>query len=126
MYQFGTRSKERLKGVHPDLVRVMEEAIKGSPYDFSITEGLRTTERQKELYDAKKSLTLQSRHLTGHAVDIAVFIDGKVTWEFEAYRKVAEHIKSVAVTLKVPLIWGGEWRTLKDGPHFELNKKDYP
>lgn len=126
MYQFGTRSKERLKGVHPDLVRVMEEAIKGSPYDFSITEGLRTTERQKELYDAKKSLTLQSRHLTGHAVDIAVFIDGKVTWEFEAYRKVAEHIKSVAVALKVPLIWGGEWRTLKDGPHFELNKKDYP
>lgn len=125
-YKFSQRSLDRLKGVHPDLVKVMLEAIKESPYDFGITEGLRSPERQKELYEGGKSRTMNSRHLTGHAVDIAVFIDGKVTWDFGVYEKVAEHIEKTAELLKVRIIWGGRWRTLKDGPHFELDRKHYP
>jgi peptidoglycan L-alanyl-D-glutamate endopeptidase CwlK len=125
-FSFGTRSKERLSGVHPDLVKVMEEAIKESPLDFSITEGLRTKERQQELFSAGKSQTMNSRHLTGKAVDIAVIKDGTVTWDFKYYQLVADHIKGVATKLGIPLVWGGDWVSFKDGPHFELNKSKYP
>ena len=125
MFKFGQRSLDRLKGVHPDLVKVMEEAIKESPYDFSITEGLRSPERQKQLYDQGKSRTLNSRHLTGHAIDFAVIKDGKVVWDFPLYHEVATHIKKVAANLKVSIIWGGDWRGLVDGVHIELDKRVY-
>ena len=125
-FSFGNKSKERLSGVHPDLVKVMEEAIKESPLDFSITEGLRTKERQQELFSAGKSQTMNSRHLTGKAVDIAVIKDGTVTWDFKYYQLVADHIKGVATKLGIPLVWGGDWVSFKDGPHFELNKSKYP
>ncbi len=126
IHKFSQRSLSRLEGVHEDLVKVMLEAIKESPYDFGITEGVRTPERQKELYEGGLSRTMNSRHLTGHAVDIAVWVDGKVVWDFPKYQEVAEHIEKVAQTLNVPIIWGGRWRTLKDGPHFELDRKSYP
>lgn len=126
MYKFSQRSLDRLQGVHPDLVKLMSEAIKESPYDFSITEGRRDSARQQQLVKEGKSRTLNSRHLTGHAVDIAVFIDGKLTWDFDKYKAVAEHVKKVAASLGVSIIWGGDWRGLVDGPHFELNRKDYP
>jgi len=113
-FALGQRSKDRLEGVHPDLVKVIEEAIKESPLDFSITEGLRTKERQQELFSAGKSQTMNSRHLTGKAVDIAVFVNSKVTWEFDKYKTVADHIKSVAKSLDTPIVWGGDWVSFKD------------
>lgn len=125
-FSFGTRSKERLSGVHPDLVKVLEEAIKESPLDFSITEGLRTKERQKELFDAGKSQTMNSRHITGKAVDIAVLVDGKVTWDFKYYQVAADHIKKIAKDMKIDIVWGGDWQSFKDGPHFELHRSVYP
>ena len=125
-FSFGTKSKERLQGVHPDLVKVIEEAIKDSPLDFSITQGLRTKEQQKALFDAGKSQTMNSRHLTGKAVDIAVIRDGEVTWDAKYYQIAADHIKGVAAKLDIPLTWGGDWVSFKDGPHFELNKSKYP
>lgn len=124
-FALSQRSKDRLVGVHPDLVKVIEEAIKESPLDFSITEGLRTKERQKELFDAGKSQTMNSRHLTGKAVDIAVLVDGKVTWEFPQYKLVAEHIKQKAKELNIDIVWGGDWQSFKDGPHFELHRSVY-
>jgi peptidoglycan L-alanyl-D-glutamate endopeptidase CwlK len=124
-FSFGTRSKERLNGVHPDLVKVIEEAIKESPLDFSITEGLRTKERQKELFSAGKSQTMNSRHLTGKAVDIAVIKDGTVTWDFKYYQLVADHIKKVAKELDIDIVWGGDWVSFRDGPHFELHRSKY-
>ena len=125
MYSFSQRSKDRLKGVHPDMVKVMQEAIKESPLDFGITEGLRTLERQKELFEAGKSQTMNSRHLKGFAVDIAVLVGGKITWEFSKYQIVADHIKKVAKNLGIPIVWGGDWVSFKDGPHFELHRSKY-
>lgn len=124
-YKFSKRSLDRLQGVHPDLVKLMEAAITNSPWDFGITEGLRSSERQQELYKAGKSRTLKSRHLTGHAIDFAVFVNGNVTWDFPKYHDVATHIKKVAKELKIPIIWGGDWRGLQDGPHIELDRKVY-
>lgn len=124
-FSLSQRSKDRLKGVHPDLVKVIEEAIKESPLDFSISEGLRTKERQKALFDAGKSQTMNSRHLTGKAVDIAVIKDGEVTWDFKYYQLVADHIKKVAKELKIDIVWGGDWQSFKDGPHIELHRSKY-
>lgn len=125
MKTFGVRSTSNLIGVHKDLVNVMRESIKESPHDFIITQGLRTAAQQKELFDRGASRTLISRHLTGHAVDIAIIQNGKAVWEFPLYQEVAGHIKDVASAMEVALVWGGDWRGLRDGPHYELDRKVY-
>lgn len=122
----GQRSLSRLQGVHPDLVRVVKTAAAMSDLDFTVLEGLRTVERQKQLFAQKATKTLNSRHLTGHAVDIAPMLNGKVSWDWPLYHRLAKTIKAAAAAEKVPLTWGGDWRTFKDGPHWELPWKQYP
>lgn len=125
-FRFSVRSRARMKGVHPALVAVMEAAIRRSPVDFLVTEGLRTPERQRTLVQAGASRTLKSRHLTGHAVDVAALVDGKVRWDWPLYRRIAEAVKAAAVEQGVAIVWGGDWPSLRDGPHFELNRRVYP
>lgn len=124
------RSRRALVGVHPDLVRVIEASAAWMPLTgqlaFVVTEGLRTRRRQAELLAAGASQTANSRHLTGHAVDIAATIDGGVRWDWPLYPRLAEVIKAEASRLGVPIVWGGDWRTLRDGPHFELPRGEYP
>ncbi len=115
---------EKLKGVHPHLCKVVEESLKRIP--FKITEGLRTYQRQQQLFKEKKTRTLNSRHLTGHAVDVAALVDGKVSWDFPHYQKIAAVMKEVASEYNIPIVWGGDWKTFVDGPHFELDRKKYP
>ena len=125
-FVLGLRSRAKLKGVHPDLVRVVELALTYSPHDFTITEGLRTVARQRELKAAGASQTMNSRHITGHAIDFAVLVGGKVRWDWPLYGQVAEAFKRAAKELNVPIIWGGDWKSLRDGPHVELDRKRYP
>lgn len=125
-FVLGSRSRAKLKGVHPDLVRVVELALTYSPHDFFITEGLRTVARQRELKAAGASQTMNSRHITGHAIDFAVLVGGKVRWDWPLYGQVAEAFKRAARELNVPIIWGGDWKTLRDGPHIELQSQKYP
>lgn len=125
------RDESRLKGLHPDLVRVVRRAAKASGLGFVILEGLRTIERQRELLKAGATKTLNSRHIKaanglGHAVDIAPTLKGKVTWEWPLYHKLAAHIKAAAKAEKVTLEWGGDWKTFKDGPHWQLPWLQYP
>ena len=116
---------EKLQGVHPDLVNVVKLAIMKSPVDFTVTEGLRTLERQKELVAAGASRTLNSRHLTGHAVDLAAVVGKEVRWDWPLYSKIAEAMKDAALELKVTIQWGGDWKMFKDGPHFQLHPRFY-
>lgn len=125
-FAFGARSKARLKGVHPDLVKVMERAIACSPIDFSVIEGVRTLATQKKYMASGATRTMNSRHLTGHAVDIAPYIDGKIRWDWPLYHQLALVIKKAAADLNVPIQWGGDWRSFKDGPHWELPWNKYP
>jgi len=125
-YALGQRSLDRLKGVHPDLQKVVRRAIELTPIDFTITEGLRTLERQKTLLAAGASQTLKSRHITGHAIDFAALVGGEVRWDWPLYGKIAEAFKAASAELGVPIIWGGDWKTLRDGPHVELDRKRYP
>jgi peptidoglycan L-alanyl-D-glutamate endopeptidase CwlK len=122
----GQRSLSRLEGVHPDLVRVVKKAAAMSPLDFTVLEGLRTLDRQKQLMAAGATKTMNSRHLTGHAVDLAPMIGGTVRWDWPLYHQLAAVVKDAAKAENVPLQWGGDWRTFKDGPHWELPWKSYP
>lgn len=119
-------SRAKLVGVHPALVAVVERAIEITPVDFRITEGLRTVTRQKQLFAAGASKTMNSRHLTGHAVDVVALVSGQVRWDWPLYPKIAAAFKQAALELDTPIVWGGDWTTLKDGPHFELDRKRYP
>lgn len=125
-YRLSARSLSRLEGVHPDLRAVVELAITRTAVDFTVLEGMRTPERQQQLVAAGASRTMRSRHLTGHAVDLGAFVGGEVRWDWPLYHKIAAAMKDAARALNVPLEWGGDWRSFKDGPHFQLPHDKYP
>lgn len=125
-FKLSQRSLSRLQGVHPDLVKVVHRAIEITPVDFVVLEGLRTAARQKQLVAAGASKTLRSRHLTGHAVDLGVWVGGQVRWDWPLYHKLAAAVKQAAQEVQVPIEWGGDWRTFKDGPHWQLPWNRYP
>ena len=126
MFKLGKKSIERLQGVHPDLVRVVERAIDLTPVDFTVLEGLRSPERQQTLVASGASQTLNSRHITGHAVDLGAWVDNQVDWSWPLYHQIANAMKAAATELGIPIVWGGDWKTFKDGPHFELDRRYYP
>lgn len=125
-YVLGQVSKDRIAPLHSDLRRVVERAIKISEIDFKVLEGLRTVGRQRQLVAAGASRTMNSRHLTGHAVDLGALVNKKVRWDWPLYAIIAKAMKTAAKELGVPLEWGGDWKTFKDGPHFQLPFKQYP
>lgn len=125
-FKLSARSRSRLAGVHPDLVRVVERAIEITEIDFAVNEGLRTMEKQLEYVRSGASQTLASRHLTGHAVDLAAFIGKELRWDWPLYHKIAAAMKQAAAELSIPIVWGGDWKKFPDGPHFELSRKEYP
>lgn len=120
MYKFSKRSLDNLKGVDERLIKLMKEVLSISPYDFGITEGLRTIEKQKEYVRTGKSQTINSYHLKGKAVDIVVYKDGRVTWDLKYYKEIADIVKETAAEKGLKITWGGDWKTLVDGPHFQL------
>lgn len=155
MFAFGRASEARLVGVHADLVRVVRRALTLSEVDFSVVEGRRTVARQRELVAAGASQTMDSRHLTGHAVDLAPFVAGRLRWDWPLVFKVADAVLQAAHLEHVPIRWGGAWdwdsagaqtvasaeslseayaarrraqgrRPFLDGPHFELSPDHYP
>ena len=125
MFAFGSRSLKRLEGIHPDLRKVLDRAIATTDIDFTVLEGLRTLETQRHYVATGKSKTMNSRHLTGHAVDIAPLVDGKVTWDWDVYDRFAPIIKQAAKDAGIKVEWGGDWKW-RDGPHWQLPWADYP
>jgi len=125
-YSLSKKSRDRLSGVHPDLVKVVERAIEITEVDFAVLEGVRSKTRQEQLVKAGASQTMRSRHLTGHAVDLGAYVAGLVRWDWPLYHKIAAAVKQAAAELKIPIEWGGDWTTFKDGPHWQLPWRDYP
>ncbi|BBF92376.1 M15 family metallopeptidase [Blastochloris tepida] len=128
-FQLTERDRQRLAGVHPDLVRVVERAAELCSRRFMVVEGVRSTTRQRELKDAGKSKTMNSRHLAakngfGHAVDLVV-VEGKRTlWDQHA--AIENAMKRAARELGVPIEWGGDWKGSWDSPHWQLPWRQYP
>lgn len=132
MFQLSERSKSRLVGVHPDLVKVVNAALALSTTDFTVVEGLRTLEKQREYFLAGKSKTMKSRHLTGHAVDLMPYgdFDGdgdmEGSWELSHFYPVNDAMQQAARNLGIPIEWGGSWASFIDAPHFQLPWSRYP
>jgi len=127
--KLNTASVAKLKGVHPDLVRVVNRCAADwadAETGFIVTQGLRTLAEQKVLLAKGASKTLRSRHLTGHAVDLACTIKGQVRWDWPLYERLSKRMMAAAKKEKVLLEWGGNWATFKDGPHYQLPWKQYP
>jgi len=148
-FSLSSRSLAKLEGVKPELVEVVKKAIELTKTDFGCVYGLRTQEEQQKLFDAGKSQTLKSKHLTGDAVDLMAYVDGKASWELNLYDDLADAMQEAAVKVGVPIRWGASWhiddirgwensmedammayidlrrsqgrRPFIDGPHFELN-----
>lgn len=120
------RSARSLAGVHPDLVRVAERARQLSPRPFVVIEGLRSLAQQKANVAKGVSQTMNSRHLTGHAIDAVPLDDkGAISWDWKYYTPLAGAFKTAAQELGIPIVWGGDWKTFKDGPHYELDRNRY-
>lgn len=120
----GKRSTDNLVGVHPKLVEVVKRALELSPVDFTVIEGVRSVERQKQLFKDGFTKTLNSKHFIsaktgyGHAVDIVPL---PVDWKNEAaFKLVADAMKKAADELGVKITWGGSWKSFKDLPHYQM------
>lgn len=117
-FKLSKRSLDSLVGVHPDLVAVVKQAIKITPIDFVVIEGVRTLETQKLYVQRGVSKTMNSRHLTGHAVDLAVWL-GTIRWEQALYDELASAVKQAAREVDVTVQWGYDlWGW--DSPHWQL------
>ncbi len=125
-YSLSKKSRDRLAGVHQDLVKVVERAIEITEVDFAVLEGVRSKTRQEQLVKAGASQTMRSRHLTGHAVDLGAYVAGSIRWDWPLYHKLAVAVKQAAAELQIPIEWGGDWTSFKDGPHWQLPWKEYP
>lgn len=151
-FKLGKKSEAILSTVHADLQRVVRLAITLTDIDFTVLEGIRSKQRQKQLVASGASKILDGRHLTGHAVDLGAWQGGKVSWDWPHYYRIAEAVKRAAKLLQVPIVWGGTWdkrlndlgdtraavegyvaarrklgrSAFIDGPHFELDRKQYP
>ena len=147
-FTLSQRSLDRLTGVQPALVAVVKRAIQLTKVDFGVIEGVRTQMRQQELVNSGASQTMNSRHLTGHAVDLMAYIGDRASWELNLYDDIADAMKAAAIELDTPIKWGAAWtvqdirkwhgtmasamnsyiderrkqgrRPFIDGPHFEL------
>ena len=139
MRSFSKRSQDALKGVHPKIVSVLDEALQTSPVDFMVLEGVRTKERQRQLYNQGRltpgevvTWTMNSAHFVnqktgyGHAVDL---LPEPYDWKDKGqFKKMAEAVIKAAQRQGVSLRWGGDWdsdgiiweKGESDSPHFEL------
>ena len=125
-FKLGPRSLLNLRGVHPDLVRVVKRAISISKIDFTVIEGLRSVARQKELLAKGATRTMRSRHLHGFAVDIAPYVGGSIRWDWPLFDHIENAMKEAARLENVKIEWGGDWISFKDGPHWQLPLAHYP
>lgn len=104
------------------------------PSDITILEGFRDEEQQNQMVAAGKSQLAwpKSRHNSepSMAVDVAPYVGG-ISWDWLDYHPLAEHIKTVwqriqmdgVTTGQYDLEWGGDWKSFRDGPHWQLNEK---
>jgi peptidoglycan L-alanyl-D-glutamate endopeptidase CwlK len=119
-----TRSKRRLLGVHPKLVKLMQDFAARTEIKFIVVEGIRSVDRQRELVQAGASRTMNSKHLTGRAVDLAVILDGELRWDWPLYQRLANRLVDFADAQGIHLVAGANWPRFRDGPHFELGPKE--
>ena len=131
-YKLGKQSEIKLQGVHPDLVKIVRWAIELTSQDFTVICGLRSKEAQIAMYEQGRTKagkivtwTRTSRHITGHAVDLCAWVDGKISWTESYYPDIVDAMEQAAKELGIPLRCGADFKN-PDWGHFELPKEAYP
>ena len=109
MYKLGAGSLREIQGVHQDQVKVVHRAIEITGQDFTVHDGLRTREDQVRMVASGASKTMNSRHITGHAVDLVPYLNGKLRWEWPLIYPIAEAMRTAGKELGIPQRWGGCW-----------------
>lgn len=126
MLSLSQTSLTRLNTVHPDIQKVIRRYLEIGTIPITVLEGIRDIATQKEYVSKGVSQTTRSRHLTGHAIDIAPVVNGQPSFSWPLYYKLAAAIKQAAKDVGITLEWGGDWVSFKDGPHWQLPWKKYP
>ena len=113
-FKLSTRSKNKLKGVHPDMVAVVERAIELTKVDFGVTYGVRSLAEQEKLVASGRSQTMKSKHLIqdsgySHAVDVVAYDGSDVVWEINVYDDICDAFKQAAIEKGVAVKWGAAW-----------------
>lgn len=143
-FRLSSRSLGTLATVHPDMQKVVKRAIELTTCDFMVVQGRRTWDDQARLYGQgrtatqmviaglpavyaqphlpKVTWTMKSNHLSGKAVDLVAWVNGGISWDTtKGYYQVIAHAMKAAASIEgVNIVWGGDWLTNKDYPHFEL------
>ena len=131
MPSFGAGSKAQLASLHPDLQRLMNEAIKY--VDFTIICGFRNQEDQhKAFVDGYSKLDWpngEHNKNPSRAVDVVPFVNGGIDWnDAEAFTLLAGIIKGIAFMMNIKIRIGADWdgdmnvkeHSFKDRPHIEM------
>lgn len=109
-FKLSNTSLKKLEGVDERLVNVVKRAIEITDVDFSVTEGLRSVQRQRELVAKGASQTMKSKHIEGRAVDLAAFVGDRLSWELNLYDNIAEAVRMAAIEEGVSIRWGAAWQ----------------
>lgn len=109
MFTLSDRSKSRLEGIEPKLIALTELAIDYTKIDFGVTCGMRTVAEQQELVDSGASQTMDSKHISGQAVDVVAYIGPRISWELNLYDDIADAFKIAAIETDTPIRWGAAW-----------------
>lgn len=108
-FRFSRRSENNLATIKPALSAVVRRALELTTVDFVVIEGLRTLQKQKEYVKKGVSQTMNSKHLTGDAVDLMAYIGNRGSWEMPLYFEIAEAMRRASEELAVDIRWGGAW-----------------
>ena len=113
-FKLSTRSKNKLEGVHQDMIAVVERAIELTKVDFGVTYGVRSLAEQEKLVASGRSQTMKSKHLTqdsgySHAVDVVAYDGSDVVWEINVYDDICDAFKQAAEEKGVAVKWGAAW-----------------
>lgn len=119
--ELSKKSIERLEGVDSRLKAVVLKCAEDCPFPFNVSEGLRTEERQLEMYKLGKSKTLQSKHLDGLAVDLYPLTMDRKKVDWDGFGRLADLMFKAADAVGARIVWGGNWKRFVDKPHFELS-----
>jgi peptidoglycan L-alanyl-D-glutamate endopeptidase CwlK len=133
-YTFSKRSLGNLRGVHPALAHVTARALQLTRIDFTVVEGKRSRARQQYLVNTGKSMTMNSAHLTGCAVDCYPIVNGQIeVRRIPPFIELSKAFLKASDELGIPIRWGGDWNRngdyrderFLDCPHFELERTRY-
>jgi len=142
-YVLSKLSLSRLEGVHPNLVQIVKRAIQITDQDFMVVEGVRTREQcminwgkgrtaaqckargiaEKYAQPTLAKVTslsdpFASKHVKGHAVDL---VPWQIDWnDLTKFKAISIAMKQAAKDLGISMAWGGDWKSFKDYPHYEL------